>query len=121
MSVCAQTQPLHTWMQFTNKQPFNIYLPRANGLGGRLRPATLGARLHQPPQRTAHCRTLIERSADGGTGADCAPPVASLSVLGEIAIFVQHGFVNLFTDKRIYTSGSGARARVDTVGGPLLY
>ena len=29
--------------------------------------------------------------------------------------------VNLFTDKRIYTSGSGARARVDTVGGPLLY
>ena len=59
------------------------------------------------PQRTAHCRTLIERSADGGTGADCAPPVASLSVLGEIAIFVQHGFVNLFTDKRIYTLGSG--------------
>ena len=29
------------------------YLPRANGLGGRLRPATLGAQLHRPPQRTA--------------------------------------------------------------------
>ena len=49
-------------------------------------------------------------SLKGGTGADYAPPVASLSVLGEIAIFVQHRFVNLFTDKRI-----------DTVGGPLLY
>ena len=43
----------------------------------------------------------------GGTGADYAPPVASLSVLGEIAIFVQRRFVNLFTDKRIYTLGSG--------------
>ena len=73
------------------------------------------------PQRTAQCRTLIERFADGGTGADCAPPVASLSVLREIAIFVQRRFVNLFTDKRIYTLGSGARARVGTVGGPLLY
>ena len=60
-------------------------------------------------------------SLKGGTGVDYAPPVASLSVLGEIAIFVQHRFVNLFTDKRIYISGSGARARVDTVGGPLLY
>ena len=60
-------------------------------------------------------------SLKGGTGADCAPPVASLSVLGEIAIFVQRRFVNLFTDKRIDTLGSGARARVGTVGGPLLY
>ena len=46
-------------------------------------------------------------SLKGGTGADYAPPVASLSVLGEIAIFVQRRFVNLFTDKRIYTPGSG--------------
>ena len=57
----------------------------------------------------------------GGTGVDYAPPVASLSVLGEIAIFVQRRFVNLFTDKRIYSAGSAAMARVDTVGGPLLY
>ena len=46
-------------------------------------------------------------SLKGGTGADYAPPEASLSVLGEIAIFVQRRFVNLFTDKRIYTLGSG--------------
>ena len=46
-------------------------------------------------------------SLKGGTGVDYAPPVASLSVLGEIAIFVQRRFVNLFTDKRIYTPGSG--------------
>ena len=60
-------------------------------------------------------------SLKGGTGVDYAPPVASLSVLGEIAIFVQHRFVNLFTDKRIYTQARAARARVGTVGGPLLY
>ena len=51
----------------------------------------------------------------GAPALNYASRVASLSVLREIAIFDQHRFVNLFTDKRInapYPNRRGTSLRI---------
>ena len=115
VAVSAVTpQPPNTCKQFTggNKRghspryhPYTRIYTSPTALWPR-RPAAQGrhsARLRLPPSARPHRRTLIERFADGAPALKYASPVASLSVLREIAIFNQHGFVNLFTDKRINT------------------